>query len=694
MDEFLSPNGVPINGRREGSKAHKILGTADVPIKQHDHGIREEKKRGGRPSFLRTPDIISKKPNFVPFPSSAVEESQPPQHLRVRASSPLLGHGNRPQDPSPPSTRKPWKKIHQAGSSSALYSYFNPRDSTITTDSQLRPETAPEDDAVRVNTPPENVSKPEQSIRFREQKTPAKESKRKLRPPRIDLSLLFPRPRANAAPLLSPQRMTNSPSQLSLASEASARRADGKRPATTPIAPTTIRRPSEQALSETSDKENSGWPESSLQRTVRTSEFDLALDQYDQLQRKQTRSTDRTIGRMTSNSSTGGWSRERYLSPPSQSHGGPNRVSHTSGTWPGEQRRERSASDKRPISKKSSRSTLQNSDLNTSSVLCLSSSEDEDEAEEPANNQLNGKSHRRGSMVSYGDFEPEVCTASAAHSTKPALRRVDRNISAGHRPRAVRRNQSVHRNPSMSSYASRRSHSRRSSGVQTYAGSEAQCDRGFGNQYLSPRETNRRSRVMTVTKQEEHLLEAMRRRRGKLTPSLYIEARSTGLDAEQMSMLSVPSRESFYSTDMSFLRLSPSLPPLRTDQSAPQSDKEGLSSQGTSSDTEHKTINSTTSPRASLAYTESLPSPATSGASPLTPTLPIHRFSPLPSQKPPPRQPLPPLPHQEQRRHSRRRTDSSGAIVLDEADEDNEQEDFPIWAYGLDNIQTGVAAAH
>lgn len=701
-DKFLLPNGPPMNGRREGSKADKILGTAGIPLQQHDHSIREEKKRGRRPSFLRAPEIISKKPGtFVPFPTPTADETQPPQHLRVRASSPLLGHEYQSQDPSPPSARKPWKKIHQAGSSSALYSYFNPRDSSA--DSQLRPETAPEDDVSRVKTPPEKQSKAGHSLKFKEQKTPVKESKRKIRPPRIDLSLLFPRPRATAAPLLSPQRMMNSPSQLSLASEApsaNTKRPDGKRPATTHIAPTTIRRPSEQDPSESSDKENSGWREGSLQRTVRTSEFDLALDKYDELQRKQSRSTDRTIGRMTSNSSIGGWSKDMYLSPNSQSSRAPDRVSYSSGTWPGEQRRVRSASDKRPMSKKSSKSTLQNSDLNTSSVLCLSSSEDEaDEDEEPIKNRLNGNSRSRDSMISYDDLEPEVCTASAAHTTKPSLRRVDRTISTGHRPRPTHRNQSVLRNPSMSSagkssYATRRTHSRRSSGAPTTAGSEAQSERYFGNQYLSPHEMNRRSRVMAVSRQEEHLLEAMRQRKGKITPSLYHETRTTGVDTEQMSMLSVPSRDSFYSADMSFLRLSPGLPPLRTDQSATHSDKEGLSSQGTASDTERKTVNSTTSPRASLVYTESLPSPATSGASPLTPTLPIHRFSPLPSQKPPPRQPLPALP-QEQRRHSRRRTDSSGAIVLDEVDEDKEQEDFPIWAYGLDtNTRSSLAAVH
>jgi hypothetical protein len=196
---------------------------------------------------------------------------------------------------------------------------------------------------------------------------------------------------------------------------------------------------------------------------------------------------------------------------------------------------------------------------------------------------------------------------------------------------------------------------------------------------------------MTVTQQEEHLLEAMRHRKGKVTPSLFREPRPNGPDPEQQSMLSVPSRDSFYSADMSFLRLSTGVPPLPTDQSAANSDN-ALSPQGASSDAERKTDNSAASPRASLVYSESLPSPTTSGASPMTPTLPIHRFSPLPSNKPPPSHPPPAVP-QDQRRHSRRRTDSSEAIVLDEADEDKEQEEFPIWAFGLDNGR-GLTAVH
>ncbi|BAE57610.1 unnamed protein product [Aspergillus oryzae RIB40] len=214
---------------------------------------------------------------------------------------------------------------------------------------------------------------------------------------------------------------------------------------------------------------------------------------------------------------------------------------------------------------------------------------------------------------------------------------------------------------------------------------------------LQQSQQNRRSRVIAVTRQEEHLLEAMRQRKGKITPSLFHEARyQDSLEPDRNSMLSVPSRDSFYGSDISFLRLSPGLPPnmLRKDQGANNFDKDGSISQGTASDAEQKTTNSSASPRVSLIYSESLPSPATSGASPLTPTLPIHRFSPLPSQKPPPRNPPPAIPSV-QRRHSRRRTDSSEAIVLGDSEERKETDDFPIWALGWGgNDNANLTAVH
>ncbi|PLB50140.1 hypothetical protein P170DRAFT_354838 [Aspergillus steynii IBT 23096] len=731
--------------REKASKAQKILGTADLSFHQ-DHPKWEEKKKGHRPSFMKSSEAKSKKgSSFVPFPSSVPENANPPPHLRVRASSPLLGQEYRSQDVPPPSLPKTSKKVHHSGSASALYSYFTSRDSSAEQNKNggsSRKESSSAESA--------NSNSPEQTGSSMGLKQPAgfmKESKRKMRPPRIDLSLLFPKPRATAAPLLSPQRLVNSPSAISMASEYSApnpkkpdNHVPGKKLAKTPPpSRRSARRPSGlESISDAGESttsngaSTSNWTDPSLERAVGTTEMELALEKYSGLQQpsrsaprtKSDRTRSRTLSRdqlhnndaqpssgslrkVPSNTSTGGWSKETYLSPKTCAHPRPTRARNSSNPRHNEMPEKFPIPENQSMSKKSSKSTLKNSDLNNLSVLCLSSSEDEDdddEEDELTGNQLTGHKGMRDSVTTYGgDSDAEICTASAAQATRGTLRRVERTISTSSRgSRPLQRQASVRRNPSMSSagrssVATRKSQSRRSSGIPTisepefYHGDPIFSQMRHSN--LSRKEIDRRSRIMTVTRQEETLLEAMRQRHGKITPSLFHETRFNGQEPDRNSMLSVaPSRDSFYGSGTSFLRLSPGLPPhqARSDQATSNFDKD---SHGAPSDTDQKTVYSGVSPRASLVYSESLPSPATSAASPMTPTLPIHRFSPLPSQKPPPRQPLPPVP-QSQRRHSRRRTDSSEAIVLDDTQNSKEKTEFPLWAVGWNNEGASLTAVH
>lgn len=711
--------------REKASKAQKILGTADLSY-HHDHQKWEEKKKGHRPSFMKSSEPKSKKSgSFVPFPASVPESTLPPPHLRVRASSPLLGQEYRSQDGPPPALPKASKKVHHSGSASALYSYFTSRDSSgqIPDSGSSTKELNGNGNSDSQHTSPSTGLK--QPAGF------MKESKRKMRPPKIDLSLLFPKPRTNAAPLLSPQRMVNSPSAISMASEYSA--PNSKKPEhhapnkkltkTPPSSRRSGRRPSglesiSDAGESTTSNEipTSNWTDPSLERAVGTSEIDLALEKYSGLQQP-SRSTPRTkpdrtrsrnlsrdqlhgndaqpssgsLRKVPSNASTGGWSKETYLSPKACAHPRPSRVRSSSNARQNDMMETFPIPENQSMSKKSSKSTLKNSDLNNLSVLCLSSSEDEDdEEEELAGNQLTGHKNMRDSVTTYGDSDAEICTASAAQATRGTLRRVERTTSTSSRGSRPQRQSSGRRNPSMSSAArssviTRKSQSRRSSGIPTISEPEFyHSDPIFSqkrNSSLSRKEIDRRSRIMTVTRQEETLLEAMRQRQGKITPSLFHESRFNGQEPDRNSMLSVaPSRDSFYGADTSFLRLSPGLPPNRARPEQATA----------SSDIDQKTIYSGVSPRASLVYSESLPSPATSAASPMTPTLPIHRFS---SQKPPPRHPPPPVP-QSQRRHSRRRTDSSEAIVLDETENSKEKTEFPLWAVGWNNEGASLTAVH
>jgi len=348
---------------------------------------------------------------------------------------------------------------------------------------------------------------------------------------------------------------------------------------------------------------------------------------------------------------------------------------------------------------------LKNQDLQNTSILCLSSSsEDEDEDHTPTTETKPKGSKFSDGLGAYDESEPEIYTATTAKAaTATTAKRFDRAYSTSSRgshqidqsqpPVPVPRPRKVSQSPNnKSSQTTRRTtQTRRSSGVPTIA--EPDIISQFPQQPLrSPtelKEMNRRSRYIAVTRQEQDLLEAMRVRKGKVTPSLFNAA-----GADRRSVISGPSRDSFCGSDTSFLRLSNVFPPFDAQSLKNTAQyKDGMASSG--SDSEQKAGTALSSPGFSADYSESLPSPATSGASPLTPTLPIHRFSPLPSPKPPPRGPPPAIP-EDQKQHTRRRTDSSEAIMLDESGEPKRNHGLHLWSFDFDwNQEHGnIATVH
>ncbi|KAJ5662504.1 uncharacterized protein N7477_010120 [Penicillium maclennaniae] len=700
---------------RKSSKAQRILGT-DLPLPNG----RWDKPQKPRRSSLRTPDESSRQQrgSFLPFPSG---EAVPPQNLRVRASSPLLGHDYRSQDPAPP-LPKPSKKVHQSGSSSTLFSYFSSKDKDTSSKSVKSGKsgksnpTTPNHASLQPRVRHELQAHPNVTYQPPQAHTPPRESKRKLRPPRIDLSILFPKPRNPATQnhLLSPQRVTSSPSPVStvasdwpsnkvdrvdqLGSNSAARKLQVGEPV--PPRTSAIQHETPKPQNDRSDllsipemKDGEWSPRwENPERTVGTSEIDLALDRYagrrslfsrssvytasrEQLHQEQQRPTE-TIQQRRTHSPANGRPKDLYLSPTSHADAsrGQSRNRTNSNT----------NSTKTTLTKKSSKSTLRNKDLQKSSVLCLSSSEDEDSDQDttPTGNSTGTKIRNfRDSVATYGDYEPEIYTASTAHATvgTPTLKRFDRDRAPSTSSRGssqVSSRKSSHippipqsrrhtSNPSsntLSAVAQRKSSQpRRTTKVPLIADSDIlnqfpQSGTRTPQELKELKEINRRSRVIAVTRQEQDLLEAMRVRKGKITPSILQQnaPQVNGSQTDRSSVMSGPSRDSFCESDTSFLRLSAAFPPFHTqsDQGASHMDKHSSPSQSSGSDTEQKTGNSITSPRFSMGYTESLPSPADSGASPLTPTLPIHRFSPLPCPKPPPRGPPPAIPEDREAAHS------------------------------------------
>ncbi|CAG8905931.1 unnamed protein product [Penicillium egyptiacum] len=708
---------------RRTSKAQRFFGT-DISLPT-EHGGWQEPPNVRRPSFVKPNNAPRQSSGFVPFPRSSENTLIPDQNLRVRASSPLLGYDYRSQEAAPP-LPKPSKKVHHSGSSSTLFSYFSSKESSKSPKNQLQPR-------VRHGL----GSEPQ--VTYTQTPDPPKESKRKMRPPKIDLSVLFPKPR-NPAPqtLLSPHRMVNSPSPVStVAPESSSNKIErmtgGTRNSTRRHVDPPPRRSSvtkndphkhgvdNSDLLSIAESKNSEWLERPLERTVGTSEIDLALDRYagrrslfsrsstyttsrEQLQQEQQRPQE------SRKSSRRGHSpsrpKETYLSPtscpdPKRGRG----LSTSQESW--KTTESKSKSEKSSLSKKSSKSTLKNKDLRNTSMLCLSSSS-EDEGDEDhtptTESKPNASKSRRDSVATYDEYEPQIYTASTAHATSAtAVRRFDRAPSTSTRgsrqpeksqpvPAARPRKVSQPSSAKSSQITGRTTQTPRSSGVPTIPD---EILAQFPQQPLrSPaelKELNRRSRVIAVTRQEQDLLEAMRIRKGKVTPSLF-----NAHGADRRSLASGPSRDSFCGSDTSFLRLSNVFPPfdVRSEKGATQY-KDGTPSQSSGSDSEPKPRTALSSSSVSGDYSESLPSPATSGASPLTPTLPIHRFSPLPSPKPPPRGPPPAIP-EDQKQHTRRRTDSSEAILLDDGGELKRNNGIPLWSFDFDWKQesANIASVH
>ncbi|KAL4972545.1 hypothetical protein BDW66DRAFT_144019 [Aspergillus desertorum] len=702
---------------RSMHKAQKILGTTDIALDNDYH--RSPNKRTSRSSgYLNARETTHKHGEH--------EESRHAS-LRVHSSLPQLGQEDRDPGDSTSAFAQLSRKLHLPGSSSGLGSRSGSRGNTAD------PSASPDKDhavATDSQSPPDGGLNPA----FKQPKGPMKDTKRKGRPPRIDLSMLFPKPQTNPTTLLSPQRMVTSPSAVSFTSELPAEnptlkahksesRLAGKKLTKAPPRPRALSRPEDnpqpldKLLSSSAPPRPPSVHNPTMERTVRTTDMDRALAKnldaaptprsperafhYNHINfslrgREQFLKSDSSFETVRSGESA--HSSQRTLRGPalakSLRHGHELGPSPFRFALPDEAARSKG----KLMLKKSSKSTLKNRDLTTSSVLCLSSSEDEDDEPRPVKPQSKPAKNKRDSVSTYGGYEAEICTASAAHTIRGTLRSVERPSSSN--TKSSRASSNHLRAPAS---ANENNPSRRLSGTPAalepdFLHSDPIFDQGKVQTRasgLSQKEINRRSRLMAVTRQEERLLDLMRQRQGKITPSIFNE----NLEADRRSMLSNfsgPSRNSYYCSDTSFLRLSACIPPdsARASQvTMKYKDTAALTPTATDFDSEETATKSVPSPQVSLS-SKSLPSPATSATSPLTPTLPIHRFSPLPSQKPPPRLPPPPIPDL-QRSHSRRRTDSSGAIVLDNPAEDPRQSgEFPVWALGWANDNNNLTAVH
>ncbi|KAJ5482970.1 hypothetical protein N7539_006416 [Penicillium diatomitis] len=705
-----------IYNERRASKAQRILGTnLPLPAPQREC----DKPQKTRRHSVRTPDNSSRQQNqssaFAAFPSSR-DAIAPPPNLRVRASSPLLGYNYHAQESAPSKTRTS-KKVHQSGSSSTLFSYFSSKEqnksSSVASPTSTKPSSLQPHIRHELGFDPKVTYKQQPRSKAGKDQGTEKEAKRKLRPSRLDLSLLFPKPRNPAPPLLSPHRMTQSPSPASsVASDrppARLERGSGFLSPKTPgesVPPRSlgIYRLGSKSNNDLSDlhsipeSKDSEWYDQSLERIVGTSEIDIALDRYAGRRSLFSRSSVYTGSRDhlrqdSPRTTEGEFVLRREQAPPTSR---PGELFLVAAPQP----KSTPATARQPQS-------LASRGAERAHVLCLSSSEDEDEECVDERSRLeqtrDTKVTHRDRAAPYHDSEQEASNARTLHA--PALKRPDRapsNSSHGSysesRQQSTQKYASVESTGHLSVGARRIPNSARSSDIPIIAEPDilSQFPQQPSRTPQELRELNRRSRVIAVTRQEQDLLEAMRQRKGKITPSI-LNLNSGTAESDGNSLASGPSQGSFCDVDTSFLRLSATLSSVqsRTDQGVVHTDSDGGASQSLGSDNEQTNDTRFAWPGRSAGYSESLPSPPASAVSPLTPTLPSHRFSPLPSAKPPPRGPPPAIP-EDLKLHSRRRTDSSEAIMLNDDGELQRKQGLPIWAFdsAWDQGRVNIGSAH
>ncbi|KAI2085625.1 hypothetical protein LOZ36_003859 [Ophidiomyces ophidiicola] len=356
------------------------------------------------------------------------------------------------------------------------------------------------------------------------------------------------------------------------------------------------------------------------------------------------------------------------------------------------------------ISKKNSRLSLNVANLNEASVLCLSSSEDEadDDGEDATSSYVN-RSVLRDSIITF-DENTEICTAQAVETR---LRRPPKRVPASHpvQNRATRSaapssydrsTTSSVRSFNLSQSGSLR-HSRYIPSISEPPNSPLPSTPNREKPFPTSRppsgrqqtgsSINRRSRYIAVTRQEEHLLETIRRNKGSIPPSLALDG-----NYEREGRHTRPS--SMYATDVSFLKLSRSETPRKVLKF--NADTGTFSDVGSRavSDAGDLATDSGNSPRTSLVHSDNFPSPSTGLVSPLTPTLPPppHCLSP---GKPVRHARFPRAALQDDMPRSRSRTGSGSAIVFDSeaaAGKDADSEDLPIWALGWNSSDTSSVA--
>lgn len=230
----IEDNSQMPNGKQ--SKAERLLGATDFgPLDKMPKSTRPKKAPKEKHSFVSisvsetSQDHASNGDEGID-PATTTDNWKPPplspRGLLPRPSSPLLGrHFHDPSIRTEKRDVSPNNGLHESRSSSTLRSYYDPANSPLSVSQQTSASSA-RDLALRKGCKPVIDSRHHSASQNAmditgtnsNEQIHACESPRK-RPPRLDFSRLFPRPHMFSGSLLSPTRVTTSPSPLSMASD-------------------------------------------------------------------------------------------------------------------------------------------------------------------------------------------------------------------------------------------------------------------------------------------------------------------------------------------------------------------------------------------------------------------------------------------------------------------------------------------
>ncbi|KAL9594364.1 MAG: hypothetical protein Q9179_005427, partial [Wetmoreana sp. 5 TL-2023] len=215
-----------------GSKAERILGTMDSTPAPNQSSKASRKALRKKSSFMTV--TISEAGtesgaarNGFPFPgmpSSRGSSRRPSDTLQNQPSSPLLGDRFPKSSPGTDSmTDNSSPRPHLYGSSSTPRSYYDPVRAPLSVSQQTSASSA-RDMALRKGYPPissplsQDVSEEISPAAIEDEKRSGTDSAIGKRPAQLNLSDLFPQPQPLTGPLLSPDHVSKSPSQLSFSS--------------------------------------------------------------------------------------------------------------------------------------------------------------------------------------------------------------------------------------------------------------------------------------------------------------------------------------------------------------------------------------------------------------------------------------------------------------------------------------------